>query len=225
MDAKTAVTGGSQRQAAEGRSTRDIILDVAERRFAEDGFAAVAVREIAAESGLKNQASLYNHFRNKRALYEAVLARGLDPLIARIMEESRKPTTLGPLLDQIVVYLAEHPHLPRLIQRAGLDDSRYLRDAITCMLRPLYEHGMRMLENTEDLWQREELPHLAAALYNMIFGYFANAGLLEMVFPVDPLSRESVERQRNFLRHAVALLLGVDEAGKPRASSGSRRRN
>ena len=40
------------------RSTRDFLLDAAEHRFAERGFAAVSVREIAADAGLRNQASL-----------------------------------------------------------------------------------------------------------------------------------------------------------------------
>src|SRR5262252_4697339 len=62
-------------------STRDVILDAAGRRFAERGFAGVSVREIAADAGLKNQASLYHHFKNKKALYEAVLGRGLEPII------------------------------------------------------------------------------------------------------------------------------------------------
>src|SRR5439155_7149757 len=51
-------------RAREAPSTRDAILDAAERRFAERGFAGVSMREIAAEAGLKNQASLYHHFRH-----------------------------------------------------------------------------------------------------------------------------------------------------------------
>ena len=50
-------------------STRELILDVAERGFAERGYTGVSMREIAAGAGLKNQASLYHHFRDKRALY------------------------------------------------------------------------------------------------------------------------------------------------------------
>ena len=42
-----------------------MILDAAERRFAERGFDGVSVREIATDAGLKNQASLYHHFKNK----------------------------------------------------------------------------------------------------------------------------------------------------------------
>src|SRR5207253_11357796 len=73
--------------ASEPPSTRDAILDAAERRFAERGFAGVSTREIAADAGLRNQASLYHHFSDKRGLYEAALARGVAPIVA-LMEQS-----------------------------------------------------------------------------------------------------------------------------------------
>src|SRR5207247_2564876 len=100
----------------EAPSTRDLILDAAERRFAERGFAGVSVREIAAEAGLKNQASLYHHFRDKRALYEAVLARGITPIIALVAEGGKSEATDGAetVIDRLLDYLEEHPGLPRL---------------------------------------------------------------------------------------------------------------
>src|ERR1700690_2496175 len=79
------------RRPSAPRPTRDVILDAAERRFAERGFAGVSVREIAADAGLKNQASLYHHFKNKRAIYEAVLSRGLAPLITVVAESGQVP--------------------------------------------------------------------------------------------------------------------------------------
>ncbi len=42
-------------------------------------FRGVSVREIAGRVGL-NQASIYNHFPSKQALYEAVLERGFAPI-------------------------------------------------------------------------------------------------------------------------------------------------
>src|SRR2546427_166187 len=68
--------------APEPPSTRDAILDAAERCFADRGFAGVSMREIAAEAGLRNQASLYHPFADKRAPSEAVPARGLAPHVA-----------------------------------------------------------------------------------------------------------------------------------------------
>src|SRR5512134_163520 len=113
--------------AREERSTRDLILDAAERRFAERGFAGVSVRQIATDAGLKNQASLYHHFKNKRALYEAVLQRGLEPIIELVAASDTAGDASDPVLDRMVDYLASRPHLPRLIQRAGLDDTKALR--------------------------------------------------------------------------------------------------
>src|SRR5262249_28548577 len=172
----------SPRAAAAGReapSTRDVILDAAERRFAERGFAAVSVREIAADAGLRNQASLYHHFRHKRALYEAVLGRGIEPILALLAESAATPGQDGygeAFVDRLVVYLAEHPHLPRLIQRAVLEDRRYLPSALPRLLQPLYEEGVRVLaDRGGGSWQPADLPHLASALYLLIFGYFASA--------------------------------------------------
>ena len=70
--------------ADEPRSSRDQILDAGERLFAERGYAGVSMRDIVADTDLRNQASLYHHFRNKRDLYEAVLNRGLAQIASRL---------------------------------------------------------------------------------------------------------------------------------------------
>lgn len=198
------------------RSTRDLILDAAEARFAERGFAGVSVREIAGDVGLKNQASLYHHFKSKRALYEAVLARGVENLVALVTNNAGRTTDattfMDATLDPVVDYLIAHPQLPRLIQRAGIDDTRFLRSSVTRLLRPLYAQGMQVLAAANAPWAADELPHVAAGFYHLIFGYFANAKLLEMVVQQDPLSAAAVARQRRFLKRAVAELLGVGRA-------------
>lgn len=211
--------------AHEARSTREIILDAAERRFAECGFAGVAVREIAADAGLKNQASLYHHFKNKQAIYEAVLERGVEPLIALIAKHAASQVSadghvaLNPsmLVEPMLDYLAEHPHLPRLIQRAGLDDSRYLFRAVSRLLRPLYTQGLQLLEHSKGPWRLEEIPHVAAGFYHLIFGYFANAALLRAVLDEDPSSPAAVARQREFLKSAAVRLLGIEPPAPHRA--------
>jgi AcrR family transcriptional regulator len=218
-----AVDGAAARRH-EGPSTRDLILDTAEYHFAERGFAGVTMRTIAVDAGLKNQASLYHHFRDKRALYTAVLARGLDPIVALVVESSRSASSAGgsvalqrqivhTILDRLIDYLSEHPHLPRLIQRAGLDDSRYLRSAIPQLLFPLYAAGLSVLAGSGSPWDASDLPHVASGIYHLIFGYFANARLLEVLLPVDPHSPEGVFRQRRFVKAAVAQLLGVAHEG------------
>jgi AcrR family transcriptional regulator len=193
-------------------STRDVILDAAGRRFAERGFAGVSVREIAADAGLKNQASLYHHFRDKRALYEAVVARGVEPIVSMVAESRADPAGSGDtfFVDRLVDYLAAHPHLPRLIQRAALEDRRHLPSTVAKLLRPLYTEGLRVLADwSEGGWEAADLLHLGAGLYNLIFGYFANAPLIESVTGRDPLGAAAVARQRRFLLMALGRLLGA----------------
>jgi len=207
--------------ALETASTRAHILDTAERQFAEQGFAGVTMRHIAVDAGLRNQASLYHHFRDKRALYEAALARGVEPIIALLVESARQAPlaavagaaarrhAVETILDRLLDYLAEHPHLPRLIHRAVLDDSRHLRETIPDLLAPLYDAGLSALAGSSAQWEANDLPHVAFGIYHLIFGYFANAPLLEVVVPGDPLSPAEVARQRRFIKAAVTQLLGV----------------
>jgi AcrR family transcriptional regulator len=200
--------------------TRDVILDAAARRFAERGFAGVSVREIATDAGLKNQASLYHHFRDKRALYEAVIARGLEPILALVAESSMVSASgePGAFVEHMVEHLAAHPHLPRLIQRAALEDRKHLPSSVARLLRPLYSEGVRVLADSSDSgWEASDLLHLGAGLYFLIFGYFANAPLIEAVTGRDPLSATAVARQRRFLRLAVNRLLGPDPMRRPPA--------
>jgi AcrR family transcriptional regulator len=192
--------------------TRDLILDVAEKRFAEHGFAGVSVRQIAADAGLKNQASLYHHFKNKRALYEAVIHRGMEPVLAVIARSKTEPA--GPVLDRLIDHLSEKPLLPRLIWRAGLDESEDLRRIVAQALRPLFDMGFDALSRARLDWEEEDLPHLAFGLFQLIFGYFAQISLFEPITPNPPHSRAAIERQRRFLKLANARLMGRPRADK-----------
>jgi TetR/AcrR family transcriptional regulator len=206
-------------------ATRDLILDAAERLFAEHGFDGVSVRDLAAAAGLRNQASLYHHFSNKQAIYEATLRRGIESIVAVVSEAGRsgllrahagvRAQDVGAYLDRVLDSLVEHPHLARLIQRAGLDDDPFVRSTVPGLLQPLYAQGMRVLHDAGGPWTAAELPYLAAALYHMIFGYFASAPLLQAVLGDDPRSPQSIARQRRFLRTAVTQLLGAAVSGTP----------
>jgi AcrR family transcriptional regulator len=182
----------------------------------------VSVREIAADAGLKNQASLYHHFRDKRALYEAVLTRGIEPIVTMVATGRTDVTDASGerfFVERLVDYLAAHPHLPRLIQRAALEDHRYLPSTVAKILRPLYSEGVRVLaDSTDGGWEAADLLYLGAGLYNLIFGYFANAPLIEAVTGRDPLAAAAIARQRRFLRLALGRLLGDDPARRPEPS-------
>ena len=54
--------------------TKESILLTALRLFARDGFEAVSVSQIAGELGIVKSA-LYKHYRNKRDIFDSILAR------------------------------------------------------------------------------------------------------------------------------------------------------
>jgi AcrR family transcriptional regulator len=84
--------------------TREKLLAVAERHFAEHGYDAASVRRIMAEAGVDTGAVHY-HFGSKQSLFEAVLKRRLAPVNAARMdaletlERRASPPTLAELTE------------------------------------------------------------------------------------------------------------------------------
>ncbi|GAA0480766.1 TetR family transcriptional regulator [Paractinoplanes deccanensis] len=59
--------------------TRQLLLDVAKRRFARDGYSATTVRDIADEAGV-NVALISRYFTSKEGLFEACLSSAVSEL-------------------------------------------------------------------------------------------------------------------------------------------------
>lgn len=201
--------------AVADRSTRDLILDAAERLFAKHGLDGVAVRDLARETGL-TPSSLYNHFPSKQALYDAVLERGLRPIVEMTAEAWQagplKPQSVRAQIDQMVTHLAEHPDLAPLLQRVMLEDAGRPEPRIGTWIRQLSDKGTKLIRDAAGAagWRPEEVPHLAFALYGMVYSYFTNAQAVHAVAPwnPDPFAARQLELQRRFLGQAILRLLG-----------------
>jgi len=194
-------------------TTKQRILAASESLFAERGFAGTAVRDIAARSGL-NGASLYNHFPSKQALYEAVLERGIRPLLQELIQAAATPDQSPAAGDRIIGALMAHlertPHLPRLVQHEAVRGGQHLQRLARRWIRPLFEQGLAALKASPDArrWSDDELPLLIAAYLHVVFGHFAMAPLLAEVLDEDPLAPASLARQTRFLRKLSQLLVG-----------------
>ena len=115
-------------------STREKLLDCAERLFAEHGLEGVSLRTINSEAGL-SPAALHYHFGSKAALLEAILERTMPPLMERrrlLLDElsasESVPTTrevlnalIRPLVDLLARGDASGPTYLRLIHRLQAD--------------------------------------------------------------------------------------------------------
>lgn len=195
--------------------TREVILDTAERLFAVRGVDGVALRDLAHEMGL-TAPSLYNHFPSKQALYEAVLERGLQPILSAVAESwhpgALRPEQMRATVDKMITHLSTHPHLARLLQRALLEESGSVQKLIARWITPLYREGVAVIRATatESGWEPEEVPHLALGLFGMVFAYFTNAAALQTLSgrDGDSLSPRALAVQRRFQEKAIYRLLG-----------------
>ena len=194
-------------------ATRERILDAAEALFAENGLAGTAVRDIARDVGL-TAASLYNHFSGKQELYEAVLERGVQPLIEMMQRMDARGQTAdarSALIEQIMTHLGKRPHLPRLIHHEVISGGSYLAKLGRAWLRPLIATGIaEMKRQDEPNWSEDEFPLVITAWLNLVFGHFAMAPMIEIVFDTDPLSPKAIEQQTRFLQKLARVMATGD---------------
>lgn len=198
-------------------STATRILDVAEELFAERGFAAVSVREIAGQVGL-NQASIYNHFASKQALYEAVLERGFAPIRQLLEQSGAKLDGVDAgdeFIDALVEQLWQTPNLPKLLQREILDDGPYLERLSEQWLRPIVRAGREAMgaaiPQLRDSWDDRDIPFVILGMYGFLFGHFVSAALTRRVLDAEPFSPEMRRAHADFLKKATRRLMGMPE--------------
>jgi len=197
--------------AAAPADTRDRILDAAEVLFADSGFAGTSVRDLAQAARL-TPAALYNHFESKQALYEAVLERGVRPLLELMQTlavRDHTPTATHEIIAAIMEHLGQRPHLPRLIQHEAVCGGEHLVELARTWIRPLMLQGIGEMKRDEaSPWDEDEYPLVISAWLHLVFGHFAMAPLLAEVFDADPLSAESLERQTRFFHKLALQLMG-----------------
>ena len=91
-----------------GQQRREQLLDVGRRLFAEKGFEAVSVEEIAAKAGVSKPV-VYEHFGGKEGLYAVLVDREMTYLLGSITDALTEPD----LKD-------EHVNPRQLLERAGM---------------------------------------------------------------------------------------------------------
>ncbi len=201
--------------------TAERILDAAEALFAERGYAGTTLRDVSVRVGIRTP-SLYNHFDSKEALYRAVLARDVAPVLealSRFLEGG--PEALADprqVIEQMMRLLARRPQLPRLVGHETLSGGEHLTPMLREWIEPIFARAHRMVEVSPRAarWEPELIPQLVLAIYNVVIGYFAVAPLYREMNGEDLLSEASLERQIRLLREMVgALFAGGDTSASP----------
>jgi TetR/AcrR family transcriptional regulator len=205
---------GTRGQPEESRAA---ILRAAVAEFAEHGIAGARTDAIARAARV-NKALLYYYFKDKDALYEAVLDHVFSGMLARVMPvfESKLPPRqkildyLGAYFD----YIAANPRFPRVVQaewmRSGAGAVRMERVAKE-YFRPVFEKLGGVLREGIAIGEfrvvnpMDFLPSMAA----VIVFYFTSAPLMKTLLKVDPLSVKRIRERRAFVLDFISAALFV----------------
>src|SRR4051794_9706402 len=99
----------------------DKMLDAAARLFGSQRFHEVRMEDIAAEAGV-GKGTIYRYFDDKEELYLALVARSSRQYVEGLREKmhaaSGARARLVAMVDHIISFFDDQPHLLDLIQRA-----------------------------------------------------------------------------------------------------------
>ncbi len=206
---------------------KEEILEVATRLFAERGYEGVSIQDVADAVGL-GKASLFHHFANKDALYEAVFDRVVtslgEPLEAIYAQSGTFADRLDALTATLVGALGARPHLARLLLRETMDWGPLMRGKLAARILFVLEAGAAWIRagQEEGSFVEGDPRHLVLTALGMHVLPFALGQLIERYTGARAFGPEFVDaRTRELIRHARALHL---QPGRDRARAPDRRR-
>ncbi len=215
----------NESKESKGDRTRAKIMASAERFFALRGFAETRLEDVAEEVGVR-RAALFYHFRDKQALYDAVLADVFSDLLDRMGAELYGS---GPVPERIdncigiwVDAVGARPSLARFILReaAGADPD---------VVPPLGARGAEFLDRGRGLFAegvrsgvlrpvRADPFHVISAVVGSTVFYAAALRSLLPSMEFDPLAPDELEAHKRDVLQLVHHLLGYGAAATERDS-------
>jgi TetR/AcrR family transcriptional regulator len=172
--------------------------------------------EAIARAAHVNKALLYYYFKDKDALYEAVLDHVFSGLRARVMPvlESELPPRqkmveyLGAYFD----YIAANPRFPRVVQgewmRSDAGTARMQRVAKE-YFRPIFEKLAEVLQEGMEAGEFRAVNAMdfVPSVVGVIIFYFSAAPLMKTLVKMDPLSEARIRERRAFVLDFISAAL------------------
>lgn len=206
-----------------GLQTRAQIVAAAERRFAEHGFEATRLEDIAADVGIR-RAAIFYYFRDKQELYTEVLDDVFRGAMATLPSSGSIAQRLQASLIGWIDYVARRPSVARLILREAANaqpgvESLFVRAgrAPVELFRSLIREGVA----SGELKPRVD-PHRFISLMGAttVF-HFAAMPWLTVDVSFDVWSQAELEKHKREIVAIARSMLGIEA---PRASPARRRR-
>ena len=202
--------------AGSGQTTKELILEVALRRFGEHGYAGTSLNEIADEVGIRRP-SLLHHFPSKEALYRAVLSDSFSDW-ERLVDQAIEGTREGwPQVERMLraafTFFENNPDFVRLARWEALEGGPILRDQLTVLLRPLFDRGAEFLEREMDAGRlrRYDARQLLLTGYGAVLSYLSDGHLITGLLDVDPMSPSALAARREHVLAVLRAAVAPDE--------------
>ncbi|HEY0582865.1 MAG TPA: TetR/AcrR family transcriptional regulator [Chloroflexota bacterium] len=118
----------NQEGAQDGAGRRAQILEAALHVMAEHGFHGASIKRIAARAGLKSPALIYWYFKDKQALFDALLDN-MAPFLALVADPEPlldlPPDIVLPRLADGFLRTTSQPHVGRLVRLLLSESARH----------------------------------------------------------------------------------------------------
>src|SRR6202142_1219001 len=222
--AGTAPRYGTRRHPEKSRAA---ILRAAVAEFAEHGIAGARTDAIARAAHV-NKALLYYYFKDKDALYEAVLDHvfsGLRERVMPVLESKLEPREkLLEYAGRYFDYIAANPRFPRVVQaewmRMGPKGSPQMLRIAREYFAPIYQRVAEMLREGAEKGQFRAVNPMdfLPSMVGIIIFYFSTAAAMKTLLKIDPLSKKRIAEGREFVLEFISAALFKDEG--PRSQHG-----
>ncbi|MBV9193095.1 MAG: TetR family transcriptional regulator [Solirubrobacterales bacterium] len=215
MPAPKAVPAPARRRQRDATQTRNEILDVATKEFADRGYSGARVDQIAAHTHTTKR-MIYYYFGSKEQLYIAVLKQAYGAI--RAAEQQIEVEHLDPvdairrLAELTFDHHESHPHFIRLVSIENIHHAEHLRRSpgLTTLNMPAIELIAKILERGRSSGAFTRSVD-AVDLHMMISAYcvfrVANRHTFGAIFNRDLTSPALRDHYRNILAEMIVAYL------------------
>ncbi len=173
---KKTLTNINSTKNTKSFKTRQLIVDVARRLFAEHGKANVTMNDIALESN-KGRRTLYTYFNNKDEVYLAVIENELTLLIERLNVVMEEDIPAQKKLEEYIFVRFEA--IKEAIERNGSLRADFFRNIyeVEKARRPIDVKEIRMIRQILDQGIAEGVFNIPSPQWTAMMSLYALKGL------------------------------------------------
>jgi len=212
-------------------STREKLVEVAGRIFAEHGYQATTVREIVKRSGA-NIAAVNYHFGGKLGLYTEVLQQLVRAArvnaINSALDQNAPPEDILRAIIRARLQSVTRPKVQdlhvRIMMHELVQPTPALSRVVNEVSRPIYERLLELVGRIIDLPPKNEQTRLCVhSIMGQILVYILAGPLLMRLWPELEMTQEQVDRIAGHIADFSLTYLRQANSGDRRATVSSKR--